>query len=96
MNHTLVFHQEALDEIQDAHDWYEQQRKGLGLEFMDAIDEVVQRILIKPKSFPKAFNQRRKALPARFPYLVVFELYGDVVLVVAVMHASRNPQAVAG
>lgn len=48
MNHTLVFHQEALEKIQDAHDWYELQRKGLGLEFMDAIGKVVQRILSNP------------------------------------------------
>jgi len=92
MNYTLVFHQLALEEVQDAHDWYEQQRSGLGVEFMDAIDEVVQRIVINPNSYPKAYQQRRKALPARFPYLVIFELHGDVILVVAVIHASRNPK----
>lgn len=92
MNYTLAFHQEALDELQDAYDWYELQRNGLGLEFMDAIDELVQRFLIKPKSFPKAYKQRRKALPAKFPYLVIFELHGDVILVVAVIHASQNPK----
>ena len=92
MNHTLVFHQLALEEVQDAHDWYEQQRKGLGVEFMDAFDEVVRRILSNPTSFPKAYQQRRKALPTRFPYLVIFELYGDLILVVAVTHASRNPK----
>ncbi len=92
MNYTLAFHQEALDELQEAHQWYEQQRKGLGVAFMDTIDELVQRILIKPKSFPKAYKQRRKALPAQFPYLVIFEMHGDVVLVVAIIHASRNPK----
>ncbi|MBK9015865.1 MAG: type II toxin-antitoxin system RelE/ParE family toxin [Saprospiraceae bacterium] len=92
MSYTLIFHQLALEEIQDAHDWYEQQRTGLGLEFMDAIDEVVQRILSIPKSHPVVYQQRRKALPARFPYLIIFELHGDVIVVVAIIHASRNPQ----
>jgi toxin ParE1/3/4 len=92
MNYSLIFHQEALDEMQDAHDWYEQQRQGLSIEFMDSIGEVVQRILSNPTSFPKEYNKRRKALPNRFPYLVIFELHGDVVLVVAVIHSSRHPR----
>lgn len=66
MNFTLVFHRLALEEVQNAHDWYEQQRTGLGMEFMDAIDEVVQRIVENPNTYPKAYQQRRKALPARF------------------------------
>ena len=81
MSYTLIFHQLALEEIQDAHDWYEQQRTGLGVEFMDAIDEVMQHILSNPKSHPVAHQQRRRALPARFPYLVIFEQHGDVILV---------------
>lgn len=92
MNQTLIFHQLALEELQEAHNWYEEKRKGLGIEFMDAIDEIAQRILANPESFPKADQERRKALPARFPYLVVFEMHGDVILVVAVIHASRNPK----
>ncbi|MBI5914518.1 MAG: type II toxin-antitoxin system RelE/ParE family toxin [Bacteroidetes bacterium] len=92
MSYTLIFHQLAVEEIQDAHDWYEQRRTGFGVEFMDAINEVVQRIVTNPKSYPKAYQQRRKALPARFPYLVIFEMHGEVILVVAVIHASRNPK----
>ena len=92
MNYTFVFHQLAVDELQDAYDWYENQRSGLGVEFMDAIDGVIQQILSNPESFPKAYKERRKALPARFPYLVIFEIHGDVVLVVAVIHSSRNPR----
>lgn len=92
MSYSLIFHQEALDELQDAHDWYEQQRIGLGVEFMDAIGEVVQRIQNNPESFPKEYRERRKALPDRFPYLVIFELHGNVVLVVAIIHSSRHPR----
>jgi len=66
MSYSLIFHQVAVEEIQDAHDWYEQQRTGLGLEFMDAIDEVLQRILSNPKSQPVVHQQRRKALATRF------------------------------
>lgn len=92
MNYTLIFHQLARLELQDAYKWYEQQQGGLGLEFMDAIDEVVQRILSNPLSFPKVFKERRKVLPRRFPYLIIYEIHGDVILVVAVMHGSRNPK----
>lgn len=92
MNYMLIFHQLALEELQDAFNWYEGQRQGLGIEFMDAIDEVVQLILSNPASFPKAYQQRRKALPVRFPFLVIYELHGDVILIVAIIHASRNPK----
>ena len=92
MSHSLIFHHEALEELRDARDWYEQQRAGLGLEFMDAIGGLVQRILSNPTSFPKEYKQRRKALPERFPYLVIFEMHDDVILVVAVIHSSRHPK----
>ncbi len=92
MNYTLLFHQYARLELQEAYDWYEQQRQGLGLEFLEAIDEVVQRILKNPLSCQVVYKNKRKAIPHRFPYLLIYEIHDDVILVTAVIHGSRNPK----
>ncbi|MEZ4959881.1 MAG: type II toxin-antitoxin system RelE/ParE family toxin [Saprospiraceae bacterium] len=65
MNYMLIFHQLALEELQDAFNWYEGQRQGLGIEFMDAIDEVVQLILSNPASFPKAYSATAQGIASQ-------------------------------
>ena len=66
---------------------------GLGDDFLDAIDEVLERIAAAPQSYPPdRFDQRaRRALVDRFPYAVVFVVHDDDVRIVAFAHAKRLP-----
>jgi hypothetical protein len=45
-----VFRPQADQEVQSARQWYEEQRPGLGIEFANSIDEVVERISSNPLS----------------------------------------------
>ncbi|MBL4847871.1 MAG: type II toxin-antitoxin system RelE/ParE family toxin [Planctomycetes bacterium] len=83
-------------EIEAAGDYYEAQRTGLGLEFLDAIDEGLLRLVERPRSHPFALGavleeEIRQVFVRRFPYRIVFrEREGDL-LVLACMHARREP-----
>ena len=48
MSLPIVFRVEARAEFDRAFDWYEQQRRGLGVEFLTCVTEVLERI----QSFP--------------------------------------------
>ncbi len=83
----------AWREVQEATDWYEQQRPGLGLGFVSAIDQTVRAVGESPGHFAVwGENPRyRRAVVDRFPYVVFFHLVGEVVEIVAVAHARREP-----
>ena len=83
----------AAADIEDAYQWYESQRPGLGEEFLAALSLTRDRVLEQPETFPVIDrNTRRALIPRRFPYGLFYRVYGDMIVIVACMHAKRNPQ----
>jgi plasmid stabilization system protein ParE len=87
-----VFRPQADQEVQSARQWYEGQRPGLGIEFANAIDEVVERISSNPLAFPIVHSETRRAVVRRFPYGIYFRVLEDQIVVTAVMHGRRHPR----
>lgn len=73
--------------------WYEQQREGLGSEFLEAIDRAFEEIVEAPASYPTwtADARVRKKVVDRFPYFVFFTVSRVLVRVIAVAHQRRAP-----
>ena len=86
----------ALIELDEAMAYYEDERPGLGLELLDAIEETVAFAAEVPAggehrgSELDAFETRRFVV-RRFPYLVYVARIGERREVVAIAHASRQP-----
>ena len=78
-------------DIEAAFDWYENERYGLGFELLDELRATYDRIALGPFKYPVLRSGVRRALTKRFPYAVYFAVEGDVVVVVAVLHANRDP-----
>ncbi len=86
-----VFRPAAAADIEDAYNWYESQRRGLGDEFMVAISSAVESISENPLGYPVIHRQTRRLLLSRFPYGVYFRLLDNHPIVIACMHGSRDP-----
>lgn len=87
---------EAELEAADAAIWYDDQRSGLGDEFLTEVERAFARVRRNPAEFPKLESYRgphdvRRCLLKRFPYLVIFVSRPEEVVVVAVSHARRRP-----
>jgi plasmid stabilization system protein ParE len=82
---------EAERELEDAFWWYERQRSGLGLEFLLAFDAAVEGLRRLPEGHEIVARRTRKALLRRFPYLVLYVVEAERVLVTAVFHGRRDP-----
>jgi toxin ParE1/3/4 len=82
---------EAKAEFDAATDWYEAQRAGLGVDFVARIREVFRRISSNPRLHAKVFQDIRKAVVKKFPYVVLYHEDQDEVIVVSVFHCSRDP-----
>ena len=86
----------AEEETREAAAWYEEQRSGLGVEFLAAVDDAVHRIRRTPESYtrletlPEEESVRRFVL-SRFPYAIIYELTDDEINILAVAHTRRRP-----
>ena len=89
--------QTAKRELFEQVKWYERQRPGLGGEFLDELETLIERVRKSPRDFPhwefvtKQHDVRRGQL-GRFPQRVLFVILGDEVWITAVAHPSRSPR----
>jgi toxin ParE1/3/4 len=81
----------AKAEFDAAADWYEQQRAGLGVDFVKAVREVLNRIAANPRLHGVVYQDVRKAVVKRFPYVVLYREEPGEVIVISVFHSSRDP-----
>jgi toxin ParE1/3/4 len=86
---------EAADEFDAATDWYEAHELGLGSAFRTAVRSTFSAISENPRRFPHAVRDYRRAVVRRFPYSVFFTVEADGIVVVAVLHGSRDPRVLA-
>lgn len=78
-------------EVEEAYQWYEERREGLGSDFLLSIEETLEKLRRDPDMYPTAHGAIHRALIRRFPY-GIFHVFTDTVIVVlAILHASRNP-----
>ena len=87
----IDFHPKAVVELEEARDYYEHQRAGLGRDFEQTFWEGLNRI----EDFPLAWqilgtNIRRYRLN-RFPYGVIYKPSRELIHVLSVAHLHRRP-----
>jgi toxin ParE1/3/4 len=81
----------AEHDVVTAADWYDRQRSGLGAEFLTTLAEAVSRISMSPESTPLVRSRIRRLALRTFPYLLFYVFEAEEVVVLACMHASRDP-----
>jgi plasmid stabilization system protein ParE len=91
MNFPLAFHPDVQDEVDEAYKWYEQQRAGLGDDFLAALDVVFHRLETMPQVHAMIYRDVRRSLLSRFPYAAYYRIHADRVEIIAVQHMRRDP-----
>ncbi len=87
----------AKEELIHVAEWYEDRQAGLGQEFLDEVDHLVEMLHQNVERFPRyeatpIRRDVRRASLKRFPHQVLFELTANQVWFVAIAHPSRRPQ----
>ena len=90
---TFDFLEPAQAELNEAFQFYEAQREGLGDEFAREVFRTIQRILNHPHAWARLSKQSRRCRTKRFPYGIIYQIREEEkrVLIIAVMHLSRKP-----
>lgn len=91
MTRAVVFRLAARREFDEAAEWYQDQRAGLGLQFVFEVDCALQIAAESPERFPIMHRETRCVRVRRFPYSVFFNVEPDRIVILAVFHARRNP-----
>lgn len=85
------FLEPARNELDDAVDWYEMEQSGLGRRFLTEIQAVLKRITIFPDICAVIAPGLRRCLTRKFPYMLVYGIEKETVIIVAVAHMHRVP-----
>lgn len=93
MKKPLIVRAEAEADLAEAFQWYEQQVRGLGDQFLLCVDAVLASIERNPRLYTVVHRDViRRALMRRFPYGVFFVESEQSISVIAVLHFKRSPQ----
>lgn len=87
----LVFRPKVGRDLPGAFGWYEEQRPGLGEEFLGAVDESFDAVERFPELFPRVHGEVRRAMVSRFPYVVFYRIEATRIVVLAVLQTTRDP-----
>ena len=87
----LLYRPEAAAEVEQAHDWYERQRTGMGDEFLAELRRGERMVQEAPLAYRVIHRDTRRILLHRFPYQLLYRLVADTVVVVACFHGRRSP-----
>ena len=83
----------ARTELTDAISYYNTQSEGLGYEFAVEVKRTLGRIAQYPDAWFKLSRRTRRCRTNRFPYGVIYQIREDTLLIVAIMHLSREPES---
>ena len=92
MTPRLFVRDDAVADLDEAAEWYEARRPGLGGEFLRAVRALFASMAREPLQYPVARPPVRRARVRRFPYIAYFVAETDGVVVLAVLHGRRDPR----
>jgi len=91
MSLRVILRQTARAEFDEAGDWYEQRRQGLGARFATAVQRVFDHISVQPLMHGVVLRDIRKAIVRGFPYCVYYRVRPGSIVVLSVFHTSGDP-----
>lgn len=89
----IVFLPPALEEYNEAVVYYNQQLEGLGTLFSKELFEAIELIELYPQAWQLITKHTHKCPLRRFPYMVLYGIIDDVIVISAIAHQHRHPNS---
>lgn len=91
MVYRLIIKPRAENDLAEAITWYESQKSGLGKLFLDQVEKYLKNIGKNPFQYPSKRKPYREAFIKMFPYLIIYEVVENEVIVYSVFNTYRDP-----
>ncbi len=83
----------AKQELDQAIEFYEEQLTGLGVLFRNEILKAIDFTCLYPESHQFITKHTRKCPVRKFPYLILYGIIDNAIIISAVAHQHRNPNS---
>jgi toxin ParE1/3/4 len=88
----VIIHSGAIAELDSAISHYENQKIGLGLDFLAEVEQAIGKIQQNPNlGAAYKVTELRRYVIQRFPFLIFYTEFEEFVWVVAIAHGKRRP-----
>ncbi len=92
MKFKILIDEEALSDIKDATEWYNEQSAGLGSRFQKQVKSQINSLETDAEIYTNRYADVRCVLVKKFPFMVHYTVESLTVNIFAVLHTSRNPR----
>ena len=86
----IKLHPKAEEDLYEALEYYSQIDINLKEKLIYYLDLTFEKILKFPNLYQYETKTAQKVLMDKFPYIVIYEQYQDIIMILAIFHTSRN------
>jgi len=87
---TIKLLPEAQNDLNEALEYYFNIDIKLKDKFINDLDITFDKILKFPSLYPYETKTSQKVLMQKFPYIILYEKYKDIIMILAIFHTSRD------
>ena len=91
MAFNILWSKKALLDIEESLEWYGEINDTLPKRFYNEVLKNVLLLIKNPYLFQIKFDSFRELPLKKFPYVIVYEIIDNKVIIIAVFHNSKNP-----
>ncbi len=92
MNRKLIYRDDADTDIAESMWWYRQRQIGLDERFLAEVENCAKYIVQFPKGFQVVYKRFRQAPLDGFPFVIIYEVFDDAIVVYRIFHTSQDPK----
>ena len=89
---TIKLHPDAEEDLEKALRHYFEIDIALEIKFLKYLELTFEKIVQSPQLYPYENASTQKTLIEKFPYVVLYEKYEDIIMILAIFHTKRNPE----
>jgi len=87
-----VFTENAQADIINHATFYEEKQEGLGMRFMDEVDQAAEEISTLPTGYASYYKSTRERGTKNFPYKLIYTVEKEIIYIHAVYPTRANPK----
>ena len=87
----VILHELACKEFRDGMLFYDDQESGLGVDFIDEVNQGLKQIAKHSEAWPMIYENIRAYQVPRFGFRIIYCTVPGEIIVLAVCHCARQP-----
>jgi len=88
----IKLHPDAQIDLEKALIYYSNISNNLKNDFINTLDMYFNKIVNFPTLYPFETKTSQKVVIDKFPYVIIYEKYKDIIMILAIFHTKRKPK----